>query len=573
MIENVRKPRRSLRPWKRDDSLKARRLSDMAESVNQLGGDVAPPRQVHGRAKTVAGQLKRFTITQDKGGYLVCHEYGNQGSKQYLVAKPRELRQNVADSTVLPEYQEGDQIYAEFKPEGGTIEISTPNGGTRSLEWMDANVDARRWYREPGSSDALKRPKRSLLGAAIRTPFGVQAALNPAITDADSPVTDADTGKTITGKRFGNTQGTLILANSDDYDSISTQVEQAVTNWTNTEITYTVSKGALPSGTVYAYVIDDDDYRSEAQAISIEAGTVTDTSRTASVSCTAGADPCFGGGVIFTINGDMITSLPVSVTFTGQTSGETITFTNFDLNDSTGDCSGGGCEKHRGGFSNRNDFEIACANASGLGNWSCNETADVVLTHAAIEPNIEITAPADSSVYEEDEQITFQGSANDPQDGDISNDITWSSDIDSGLGTGASVSTSNLSPGNHTITAQVSDSFAADGVAHTVQDTIGIEVREQTPAVTITSPSDQSAHNEGEDIDFIGSASDEQDGDITANLVWTSDVDGQIGTGGSFTRNDLSLGEHVITASVTDSDGYTGQDSVTIEVQEGGGPI
>lgn len=60
-------------------------------------------------------------------------------------------------------------------------------------------------------------------------------------------------------------------------------------------------------------------------------------------------------------------------------------------------------------------------------------------------------------------------------------------------------------------------------------------------------------------------ASDTEGGDLTASLVWTSDIDDQIGTGGSFSTT-LSDGSHTITASVTDSGGKTGNDSISITV-------
>jgi subtilisin family serine protease len=90
------------------------------------------------------------------------------------------------------------------------------------------------------------------------------------------------------------------------------------------------------------------------------------------------------------------------------------------------------------------------------------------------------------------------------------------------------------------------------------------------PTVTITSPTDGASFNSGESISFAGSASDAEDGDLTASLVWTSDKDGQIGTGGSFSAVP-SDGTHTITASVTDSGGSTGDDSITITVGGGGG--
>ncbi len=85
------------------------------------------------------------------------------------------------------------------------------------------------------------------------------------------------------------------------------------------------------------------------------------------------------------------------------------------------------------------------------------------------------------------------------------------------------------------------------------------------PVVTITSPTDGSTFDSGATILFEGTASDTEDGDLTASLVWTSNIDGDIGTGGSFSAT-LSDGNHTITAEVTDSGGKTGSDSISITV-------
>jgi subtilisin family serine protease len=85
------------------------------------------------------------------------------------------------------------------------------------------------------------------------------------------------------------------------------------------------------------------------------------------------------------------------------------------------------------------------------------------------------------------------------------------------------------------------------------------------PAVSITSPADGSTFGSGASILFQGTAGDAEDGDLTAGLVWTSDIDGQIGTGGSFSAV-LNDGDHTITASVADSDGVAGSDSIAITV-------
>jgi hypothetical protein len=85
------------------------------------------------------------------------------------------------------------------------------------------------------------------------------------------------------------------------------------------------------------------------------------------------------------------------------------------------------------------------------------------------------------------------------------------------------------------------------------------------PVVTITSPADGSAFASGATILFAGIASDTEDGDLAADLAWTSNIDGSIGTGGSVSAT-LGDGNHTITASATDLGGRTGSDSITITV-------
>jgi len=85
------------------------------------------------------------------------------------------------------------------------------------------------------------------------------------------------------------------------------------------------------------------------------------------------------------------------------------------------------------------------------------------------------------------------------------------------------------------------------------------------PTVSITSPADGSTFDSGESIAFVGTASDTEEGDLTAGLAWTSSIDGSIGTGGNISAT-LSDGNHTITATVTDSGGKTGSDSISVTV-------
>lgn len=87
-----------------------------------------------------------------------------------------------------------------------------------------------------------------------------------------------------------------------------------------------------------------------------------------------------------------------------------------------------------------------------------------------------------------------------------------------------------------------------------------------SPTVTIASPTNGESFVEGKPVSFAGSASDLEDGDLTASLVWSSNLQGNIGTGGSFSRSDLVVGTHTITASVTDSGSLTGSATRTITI-------
>ena len=81
------------------------------------------------------------------------------------------------------------------------------------------------------------------------------------------------------------------------------------------------------------------------------------------------------------------------------------------------------------------------------------------------------------------------------------------------------------------------------------------------PTATITTPTDGSIYTEGDTITFTGFGADAEDGILTgSSLVWTSSLNDQIGTGTSFTRNDLYAGIHTITLEAIDSDGATGSD-------------
>jgi hypothetical protein len=75
----------------------------------------------------------------------------------------------------------------------------------------------------------------------------------------------------------------------------------------------------------------------------------------------------------------------------------------------------------------------------------------------------------------------------------------------------------------------------------------------------------------GTPLTFTGEATDDADGDLTDNLMWSSTLDGNLGTGDAVTVL-LSVGTHTIAASVIDSGGLSDTDSLTVSVTEPSSP-
>jgi subtilisin family serine protease len=95
-----------------------------------------------------------------------------------------------------------------------------------------------------------------------------------------------------------------------------------------------------------------------------------------------------------------------------------------------------------------------------------------------------------------------------------------------------------------------------------------IAVVNTAPSVAISSPANGTSMPQGSSVTFSGSATDPQDGSLTAGMTWTSSLQGYLGTGASFTRADLVLGTHTITASATDSGGLSGNAAVSVTVTD-----
>jgi PKD repeat protein len=120
-------------------------------------------------------------------------------------------------------------------------------------------------------------------------------------------------------------------------------------------------------------------------------------------------------------------------------------------------------------------------------------------------------------------------------------------------------------PGTYTVTLTVTDGGGLTSVT-SHQVTVGSSGN-QAPTATISAPATNASFAQGASVAFSGGGSDAEDGALSgASLVWTSSIDGQIGTGTSFTKSNLSVGTHTITLTARDAQGATGTAAVTVTI-------
>lgn len=142
--------------------------------------------------------------------------------------------------------------------------------------------------------------------------------------------------------------------------------------------------------------------------------------------------------------------------------------------------------------------------------------------------------------------------------------IEWSSSLDGALGTGASLLVSKLQVGVHVITALL-DNYG--GSVATDTETVTIVGGATPPTVTITMPAVNITVQQGTFVQFAGSATDPEDGRISDQIVWTSNLQaGTLYTGQTFTTDALIVGTHTITARALDSDVPPSEGIDTVQV-------
>jgi hypothetical protein len=199
----------------------------------------------------------------------------------------------------------------------------------------------------------------------------------------------------------------------------------------------------------------------------------------------------------------------------------------------------------------------------GESNEDNNGYGPIYINVISTSPTVSIASPSDGDLYYIGDLISFNGTASDYEDGDLTADLVWSSDIDGVIGYGGSFD-AILSEGTHILTASVVDSDGQSGFA---QVTVNV-VTNTPPVIEIIEPAYRDTFYLNTPIRLLGSATDAQEGNISHQITWSSNRDGVLGTGTELYITSGTPGLHAITAQITDSVGETAQAEVSIKVLE-----
>ncbi|MFY8273970.1 Ig-like domain-containing protein [Pseudoalteromonas sp. SSDWG2] len=106
-----------------------------------------------------------------------------------------------------------------------------------------------------------------------------------------------------------------------------------------------------------------------------------------------------------------------------------------------------------------------------------------------------------------------------------------------------------------------------------VQGVVIVNIQEPPdsyPSIRIQQPSSGQQFPQNTQIAFVATAIDPEDGDISQNISWASNLDGDIASGAEVSA-ELSVGQHVVTASIIDSSGNKDEAMVNVDVLSDGG--
>ncbi|MEC7984005.1 MAG: Ig-like domain-containing protein, partial [Myxococcota bacterium] len=192
-------------------------------------------------------------------------------------------------------------------------------------------------------------------------------------------------------------------------------------------------------------------------------------------------------------------------------------------------------------------------------------------------PDIVFLSPTVDGAYYADQLIQFAAQISDPEDDVYDLSYEWSSSVEGVLplteapdSDGTIESYMMLTEGQHAISLSVTDT-----TGKSTSESVVIQVGgpNQEPLCEITEPASSSTFSVGENITFLGTASDEDINNSLLSVQWASDQDGVINSSApntagelNFVTNSLSAGNHIITLQVEDEIGGLCTDTLLLSL-------
>ena len=194
---------------------------------------------------------------------------------------------------------------------------------------------------------------------------------------------------------------------------------------------------------------------------------------------------------------------------------------------------------------------------------------------SANPPTVTITAPEDGDEFGSG-PITFSWQGDDPDGDTLTYSVFYSYDdgttwnpLATGLpGETLTIDSDNLPGGVSRLKV-----VANDGMRSASDTTASFYPPAKAPEVTIVAPQDGATFWQAQLVTLRADVYDPEEGALGgSNVVWTSSIDGELGTGTQLSTVNLSTGSHTITVEATDSTARTAQAQVTIDVVPGDTP-
>ena len=127
--------------------------------------------------------------------------------------------------------------------------------------------------------------------------------------------------------------------------------------------------------------------------------------------------------------------------------------------------------------------------------------------------------------------------------------------------------------GSHAITLTVTDTDGAYTSALLVIEIEAAPVVNTPPTVVIVTPADGATIADGEPVSFSAVVNDAEEMASGLTVTWTSSIDGVL-TGAvpdaagsvSFSEPEMTVGTHIVTVTVSDTEGLTGMDMAVLNI-------